>query len=445
MLYCFFLFKGGGMAGQDIIMATARELRRLHIVRKVIEGSLSQVEAAELLSMSARQIRRLVKRVDQEGDQGILHRSRGKESNRAYAQEVRHKVLELYRQKYDGFGPTLYTEKLMEDESISISDETVRLWLFRAGLWEKSKKRPKHRQWRERRKQRGQLVQIDGSHHDWLEGRGPWCVLMAYIDDATNTIYGRFYRYEGTIPAMDSFLRYTRKNGLPFSVYVDKHTTYKSPAGQKDRYFFENAEQLSQFERAMKELGVEVIHAHSPQAKGRIERLFKTLQDRLVKGMRLSGISSIEAANEFLSGYLVKHNRKFARVPAEKADMHRKVPCGINLKRVLCIKTERTVRNDFTISHDGGLYQVMESFSEKNVMVEERLNGKMEIMLGSKSLSYRKIEARPEKRQKPVRLLRTRPSIPMPADHPYRKTRNLMFKRDQLRKQRKQPVPLALP
>ena len=268
---------------------------------------------------------------------------------------------------------------------------------------------------------------------------------MGYIDDATNTIYARFYRYEGTIPAMDSFLRYMRKNGLPFSVYVDKHTTYKSPAKQKDRYFFEDAEQLSQFERAMKELGVEVIHAHSPQAKGRIERLFKTLQDRLVKEMRLSGISSIEEANEFLNGYLVKHNRKFARIPAEKVDMHRKVTQGINLKRILCIKTERTVRNDFTISHNGELYQVMESFSDKKVMVEERLNGKMEIMMGDKSLSYRKIEARPQKRQKPVLLLRIRPSIPMPADHPYIKTRDLMFKRDQLRKQRKQPVPLALP
>ena len=432
------------MAGQDIIMATAQELRKLHIVRKVIEGSLSQIEAAELLSMSARQIRRLVKRVEQEGDQGILHRSRGKESNRAYSQKIRNKVLELYQQKYDDFGPTLYTEKLLENEAILISDETVRLWLYKAGLWKKSKKRPKHRQWRERRKQRGQLVQIDGSHHDWLESRGPWCVLMAFIDDATNIIYARFYSYEGTIPAMDSFLRYTRKNGLPFSVYVDQHTTYKSPARQKYSYFFEDAEQLSQFERSMKELGVGVIHAHSPQAKGRIERLFKTLQDRLVKEMRLSGISSIEEANEFLNGYLVKHNRKFARIPAEKGDMHSKVSFGINLKRVLCIKTERTVRNDFTISHNGSLYQVLESFSEKKVMVEKRLNGQMEIMLGDKTLSYRKIEARPEKKQKPVRLLRIRPSIPMPADHPYRKKKDLIFTREQQKKQRKQPVPLAL-
>jgi transposase len=431
------------MAGQDIIMATPRELRRLHIVKKVVEGGISQKEAAEQLCMSSRQIRRMMKRIVEEGDEGILHRSRGRESNRAYSQEVRHKVVELYRQKYDGFGPILFTEKLLENESISLSDETVRLWLLEVGLWQKAKKRPKNRQWRERRKQRGQLIQIDGSHHAWVEGRGPKSVLMAYIDDATNEIYARFYLYEGTVPAMDSFLRYTRRNGLPLSVYLDKHTTYKSPAKQNDRYFFEETKMLSQFERAMKELDVDVIHAHSPQAKGRIERLFKTLQDRLVKEMRLSGISNIEEANEFLKGYLIRHNRKFARKPAEKEDMHRKVHTVINLKRVLCIKTERTVRNDFTISLDNGLYQIMESFREKKVMIEERLNGKIEIMLGDKSLPYRKIEVRPEKPQTVPKLRIRKPVIPS-KNHPFRKTTELMFKKDQLRKQRKKQVPWAL-
>jgi hypothetical protein len=441
MLYCFFFARGGRMAGRDIIMATSQELRKLHVVRKVIEGNISQIEAAEHLRMSDRQVRRLIKRVIEEGDEGILHRSRGRESNRAYSQEVRDRVLELYRGKYEGFGPTFYAEKLFENERIELSDETVRLWLFGAGLWKKAKKGPKHRQWRERRKQRGQLVQIDGSHHDWLEGRGPKCVLMAYIDDAENRIYARFYNYEGTIPAMDSFLRYTRKNGLPFSVYVDKHTTYKSPT--KTNYYFEDEENLSQFERAMKELGVEVIHAHSPQAKGRIERLFKTLQDRLVKEMRLAGISTIEDANEFLKGYLVRHNRKFAVAPAEKGDMHYKVSEGIDLKRALCIKEERTVRNDFTITHNGTLYQLMESFSEKKVMVEKRLDGKMEIMLGDKALPYRKIEARPEK-EKPKtspKYWMRKPNIPA-ANHPWRTSES---KRMDLLKQKKQTASWTLP
>ena len=263
------------MARKDIIMATQRELRRLHLVKKVIEGRISQTEAAEQLGMSSRQIRRLAIRVIEEGDEGILHRSRGRQSNRAYTAELRQGVIELYRTRYDDFGPTFYVEKLAEHENIVLSDETVRKWLIGAGLWQKAKKRPKHRQWRQRRQQRGHLVQIDGSHHDWLEGRGPWCVLMAYIDDATNDVHARFYRYEGTIPAMDSFLRYVRKNGLPLSVYLDKHTTYKSPGRRAD--IFDDQLMLSQFERAMEELAVEVILAHSPQAKGRIERLFKTL------------------------------------------------------------------------------------------------------------------------------------------------------------------------
>lgn len=432
------------MAEQDIIMATNKELRKLHLVRKVIEGSILQLEAAEHLGLSARQISRLQIRIREEGDKGVLHRSRGIRSNNAIDEEVYSRAIGLYRQKYYDFGPTLFSEKLQEEEGIGISDETARKWLIGAGLWQKARKKPRHYQRRQRRGQYGTLVQIDGSHHKWFEDRGAKSVLMAYIDDATSRIYARFYAYEGTIPAMDSFLRYLRKNGLPHSIYVDKHTTYKSPGKQAQRYLFEDTEMLSQFERAMEELGVHVIHAHSPQAKGRVERLFKTLQDRLVKELRLAAINSIEESNRFLDKYLIKHNRKFAVVASEKGDMHRKAPQEIDLKRVLCKKKERTVRNDYTISHDGKLYQIMESFEQKTVMVEERLNGKIEIMLGDKSLRYKEIEERPEKAQKPTRLLRKRPSIAVPADHPYRKAKELQFKRAQLRKQLKQPAPWAL-
>lgn len=430
------------MAEQDIIMATGKELRKLHIIRKALEGSISQIEAAEYLELSVRQVSRLQIRVKEEGDKGILHRSRGSRSHNAFDEEVYRRAIGLYRQKYHDFGPTLFSEKLHEDEGIRISDETARKWLIRAGLWQKARKRVKHYQRRQRRWQCGQLVQIDGSHHRWLEDRGPKCVLMAYIDDATSRVYGRFYAYEGTIPAMDSFLRYIRKNGLPLSVYVDKHTTYKSPV--RRNYYFDDEETLSQFERAMKELGVQVIHAHSPQAKGRVERLFGTLQDRLVKELRLANISSIEEANIFLQKYLLKHNRRFAVKAAHAGDMHRKLPQGLDLKRVLCKKKERRVRNDYTVSHNGKLYQIMEAFEQRTVMVEERLNGKMEIMLGDRTLPYIEIKERPEKERKTQSLIRKRPSIAVPADHPYRKTRELMFKRDQLRKQLKQPVPWAL-
>jgi len=270
------------MAEEDIIMVRPRELKRLDVIRKVMERVIKQVEAAEILSLSGRQIRRIVKRIRREGDRGIVHRLRGRPSNRRTPDPVKDKVIRLYRAQYKDFGPTLASEKLLEREGIRISDETLRRWLLEAGDWKKSRRHRSHRQWRERKAHEGEMVQMDGSHHDWFEGRGPWCVLMGYIDDARGRVFGRFYGYEGTIPAMDSFKRYIRKYGLPLSVYLDRYKTYKSTAKPSLEDELNDREPLSDFERALKELGVEVRHANSPQAKGRIERLFRTLQDRLV-------------------------------------------------------------------------------------------------------------------------------------------------------------------
>ena len=281
------------MAGEDMIMARQGELRRLHVIHKVLEGIVKQVEAAEILSLSGRQIRRIVKRIRSEGSRGIIHRSRGKPSNRRISGKIKEKVINLYRSQYRDFGPTLASEKLLERDGIRINDETLRIWILGTGDWKKTRRRRRHRQWRERKQHAGEMVQMDGSHHDWFEGRGPWCVLMGYIDDATGRVFGRFYDYEGTIPAMDSFKRYIKKYGLPLSVYLDKYKTYKSTAKPTIEDELNGWEPLSDFERALRELGVEVKHANSPQAKGRIERLFGTLQDRLVKEMRLRGIRTI--------------------------------------------------------------------------------------------------------------------------------------------------------
>lgn len=267
------------MAERDIVMIRQKELRYLHVIHKVLEGEITQGKAAELISLSERQVRRIVQRIREEGDAGIAHRSRGRHSNRKRPQKLKERIIALYQEKYEGFGPTLAAEKLLELDEIEISDETLRLWLIEAGLWEGRRTRKKHRQWRERKAHWGEMLQMDGSHHDWFEGRGPKCVLMAYIDDATGRVFGRFYEYEGTIPAMDSFRRYIRKYGLPMSVYLDKHSTYKSWAKLTDEDIMAGREEpLSQFQRALQELGVQVIHAHSPQAKGRVERLFGTLQ-----------------------------------------------------------------------------------------------------------------------------------------------------------------------
>jgi len=420
MLNCLFL-EGGRMAGKDIIIMRQKELKRLHVVHKVMEGELTQVEAAEILSLSERQIGRIVTRIREEGDNGIQHRSRGKESHRRLPKKLKDRVVALYVQKYKGFGPTFTAEKLFEIDAIGLSKETVRKWLLEAGQWQKDRKPRTHRQWRERKWHCGQMVQMDGSHHDWFEGRRPKCVLMGYIDDATSRIFCRFYEYEGTIPAMDSFKRYSRAHGLPMSVYFDKHTTYKSTAEPSIEDEINATEPLSEFGRALRELGVELIHAHSPQAKGRVERMFNTLQDRLVKEMTLRGITTIEEANTYLKSYLSAHNKRFAVKPKEQNDLHRDVPKGFNLDTVLCIRTERTLRNDFTIAHNGKLYQIQEVVKSKKVLVQERVNGTMLITQNDTRLKFKEITARPQKQQKPARMHRKRKVHIPSTDHPWRK------------------------
>jgi transposase len=408
------------MAGKDIIMIRQKELKRLHVIHKVIEGVLTQVEAAGILSLSERQIGRIVKRIREEGDKGIQHRSRGKESNRRLPKKLIERVVWLYQTKYQGFGPTLTAEKLFELEGIHVSKETVRMYLLEAGQWQKSRKVRTHRQWRERKDHCGEMLQMDGSHHDWFEGRRSKCVLMGYIDDATGRIFCRFYEYEGTIPAMDSFKRYIRKYGIAMSVYFDKHTTYKSTSEPSIEDEINGTEPLSEFGRALTELGVEIIHAHSPQGKGRIERLFKTLQDRLVKEMTIRGISTIEEANKFLETYMAFHNKRFAFKPKEQNDLHREVPKGLNLDKILCVRTERALRNDYTIAYNGKLYQIQEAVKSKKVFVEERVNGRMLITHNDDSLQFKEITIRPEKHKKPLKLRKKTLYKPL-ADHPWRK------------------------
>ena len=422
MLNCLIL-KESRMAGKDIIMLSQEELRRIHIIKKALEKKIRQKEAAKILSLSSRQIRRISKRIEEEGDEAIAHRSRGKPSGRKLPINMRQRVIKLCRGKYKGFGPTLAAEKLQETEDISISDETLRLWLIESGDWKKVRKSRVHRQWRERKHYFGEMVQMDGSHHDWFEGRGPKCVLMGYIDDATGTALGRFYEYEGTIPAMESFKRYAKKYGLPVSVYLDKHTTYKSHAKLSIEEEINRREPLSQFERAMKELGVKVIHANSPQAKGRVERLFRTLQDLLIKEMRLKGIKSREEGNRFLKHYTPLYNRRFAVTPKEKENLHRKIPEGVNLNTILCKKTERTVRNDFTIAHEGKLYQITEGIQARKVTVEERINGSMLITYKETRLKFREISERPQRKSKRINARNPRRKHIPPANHPWRLSR----------------------
>lgn len=414
------------MEPKDIFTMSNRELQRLELVERVLREELKQVDAAEYLDLSTRQINRIVNRVREEGKGGVIHRLRGRESNRKIPDKLRERVLRLYEDKYKGFGPLLASEKLEELDKIKLSDETLRKWLIADGKWEKNRKGRKHRQRRERKAQLGEMVQMDGSHHDWLEGRGPELVLMGYIDDATGKVYGQFYEYEGTIPAMDSFKRYVRKHGLPVSVYLDKHSTYKSWAKLTLAEELEGKEKKSQFGRALAELGVKLIFADSPQAKGRVERLFETLQDRLIKEMRLKGISTLEGANSFLEGYLPVFNKRFNVIAREKGDMHREVPKGISLERVLRIKDTRVVQNDFTISYEGKVYQIYSKVNAKQVSTEQRLDNTLCLYDGDRRLRYKEISFRPKRYWQKTETGDGKSGkqwVP-PRDHPWRQYKN---------------------
>ena len=404
------------------------ELKRLHLVKQAVAGKLKQVDIAEVLRISERQVGRLVKRVKEFGDEGIIHGLRGRESNRRYSEEFKKDILDLYHKKYEGFGPLFAIEKFIGKENRKLSDETLRKWLKNEGEWDWERKSRVRRRMRERKEHSGEMEQMDGSHHDWLEGRGPWLVLMGYIDDATSDVYGRFYDYEGTKPAMDSFRRYIRKYGIPNSLYADKHTTYQSWEKLSEEDELEGKKKSdTQFGRAVKALKVTLIPANSPQAKGRVERLWKTLQDRLVKDMRLAGINTKEEANRFLDdGYWDKFNDRFGVVAKSGANLHRRLEKGVNLDRIFCIKKRHTLRNDFTVIHETNIYQVYDRVSAKSVEVEESLDGRVRIYLGDRRLKSKQLAKLPENKaivvKKPKAVICTRVGkqwIP-PKDHPWR-------------------------
>ncbi len=414
------------MAEEDRITMSQKESNRLYVIRQAMDKAINQEQAAALLKLSDRQVRRIVRDVKQEGATGICHKSRGKRAHNRIADKIKNKATILCRDTYKEFGPTHASEKLLTVHNIKVSDETLRGWFQQEHIPYKSRKKRPHRQWRKRKAYRGEMVQMDGSHHDWFEGRGPVCVLMGYVDDATGRVYARFYEYEGTLPAMDSFKRYIRLYGLPQSVYLDRHSTYKSLAKQTIEEELNDIRPMSHFEKSLFELGVEVIHAYSPQAKGRIERQFGTFQDRVVKEMRLAGVTNIAEGNTFLDGYLPEYNRKFAKEAAEQANYHRPVVNKRALDSILSIKTARALRNDFTVAHDKILYQVMSNIQAKKVIVEERTDGSMRILHNGLRLKFKEIQTRPLKEKVSLpRLIRVREQ---PLTHPWKSPARAMAK-----------------
>ncbi len=395
------------MAGEGEIRMSVKEAKRGGIIEQVVKGWITQVKAGGIIGVTDRQVRRILARYKEEGIRGLIHRSRGREGHNRIKEEQ--KILKIYHDKYSDFGPTFASEKLWEINKIKINRETLRLWLIREqGEREWCRKERPHKKWRERKECFGEMVQMDGSHHDWLEGRGSGSniVLMGYVDDATGEVYARFYEYEGVIPALDSMYHYIEENGVPQSVYLDKHSTYKTTRHQSIIEQLMDEVALTEFERAMKELGVKVIHANSPQAKGRVENKFGTFQDRLVKEMRLVGVTKIEGANKFLNKYLPKFNKRFA-VPAKSdIDLHRKMPLRHILDGILCIKEEKPLRKDSTIRYKKKAYLITNRISRRvnTVILEERLNGKIYIRHKDQYLDYKEIDPKVKVSEDKVKL-----------------------------------------
>lgn len=378
------------------------ERRRLELCGRVKREELSLVKAAELASLSYRQMKRVYRRYREESDQGLVHRLRGRPSNRGNSGDKRERVLALYRERYHDFGPTLAVEYLAREHQLKLGVETLRRWLIQEGLWKSKQRRSVHRKWRERKEHAGEMVQMDGSHHDWFEGRREWACLMVMIDDATNFTYAQFFEEETTVAAMTTFGRYVQQHGLPHSLYVDHDSIYEATRSATIDEELAESGPLTQFGRAMQELEVKLILANSPQAKGRVERRNAVLQDRLVKALRLAGISDLAAANEYLEAtFLPELNRQFNVKPKARADVYRKVPRSVSLRRVLSLQEQRVVQNDWTVTWRHRRFQLTQAnqtlaLVRQRVLVCEQLDGAIQLVYRGRQLAWKEITTRTE-------------------------------------------------
>jgi transposase len=377
----------------DRIPMSQKERDVLKIMHAVLRGERTQAEAARLLDKSTRQIRRLQRRLQAGGDAAIVHRLRGKPSNHQPDPQLRQAVLAAYRQRYADFGPTFASEKLAK-EGLHVGAQTLRRWLIAEGLWLRQRRRDPHRSRRPRRACFGELVQMDASIHDWLEGRGREMVLISMIDDATSRTLARFYDAGTVQTPMDLLGRWLRRYGRPLALYTDRHSIFEPQ--DKGRAL---PDALTQFGRALQQLGIDLICARSPQAKGRIERSFGTAQDRWVKELRLAGVRTIDGANAVLGRLLPGHNRRFSKPAREASDAHRPLGPGHDLAAILSLQEERVVSNDYTVRFCNRFYQLLPPVYAGQrggrVVIEQRLDGTMAIRFRDKYVKSREASPAP--------------------------------------------------
>jgi transposase len=376
---------------------SSKEVHRVEVLGRVKSGNLKLGEAAEILSLSYRQIKRLWKRYRRGGAKALQHRGCGRESNRGYEKEFRERVQRRYADIYADFGPTLAAEHLAE-EGMAVSRQTLARWLRAAGLWSGSRRRKPYRQRRERRAHFGELVQLDGSFHLWLEDRAERSCLMHLVDDATSTAQARFYAEETIWGAVGVLRHWIEKYGVPQALYTDWKNVYVREATEAEKLAGEAP--LTQFGRMCQRLGIRIIAANSPQAKGRVERAHGTHQDRLVKKLRLAGIASYEDANRYLDDkYLADHNRRYARAAALQVDYHRRRPAARQLDEVFWLEEERVVSADWVVSYKARLLQLERQSrhyapARSRVTVRENQQGELAILYRGQRLAFKEIFVR---------------------------------------------------
>jgi transposase len=405
---------------------SGRESRRSGVLARVEAGQISQVEAGAMMGVSYRQAKRLWKRYQKGGAASLVHGNVGKASSRAKDPKVKARALKLVKKYYQGpgepFGPTLAAEHLRDDHNIVVDAETLRRWMLAAGLWQRERKRKAYRQRRPRRAHFGELVQMDGSFEAWFEDRGPRGCMITMVDDATSSVLGRIGEEETTWAVAAAMRAWVEKYGVPRALYVDWKNVYHHAPTEKQKE--QGISPVSQFGRMCAKLGVELIGANSPQAKGRVERSHGTHQDRLIKKMRLKKIGTYEAANRYLEKeYLPQHNERYSVAASEAVDFHIAVAADVNLDDVFCLEEERKVSNDWVVQYGQRWFQVAESPYVpvgSSVLVRERRDGSIRLVWGKIELQWRELAGRPRKVEtaKPARR-EPRPNVP-DASHPWR-------------------------
>jgi transposase len=407
-----------------------REVRRAGVFQRVKRKDLKLLEAAEVLELSYRQAKRQYRRYREGGSKALVHGNVGKPSNQAKSAKDRRRALALVKKHYGGrpgerFGPTLAAEHLAEDHQLEVDPETLRRWMLEEGLWTRERKRKAFRQRRERRPHFGELVQMDGSFHEWLEDRGPKGCLLHMVDDATSTSLATFAAEETTWGVADTLLAWVKEYGIPRALYVDWKTVYHSQPTARQR--MEGTVPISQFGRMCAKLGIELIGANSPQAKGRVERGHGTHQDRLIKKMRLKKIDNYVAANEFLQGsYRTQHNARYAVAAGEPADYHLRVPPRLDLEQVFCLEEERKVSPDWVVQYDCRWLQIENErqktrvHSGDTVLVREHRDGSLTLVANNQKLLWHELPERPQRQPEIPKRRIVRRTKPAP-DHPWKK------------------------